>query len=246
MKLKNAITSRIKIMAELDIAERRLPQDGRIKLKLGRRQGDGLPRLRPADAVRREGRAAAPRQVQPAARHDQAGLRGSGRSKTSRRRSTSRTAWSWSPGPPVRGKTTTLYSALSELNKTTENISTAEDPVEFNLAGHQPGADARGDRAQLRRGPALLPAPGPGHHHGRRDPRLRDGGNRRSRPRSPATWCSPRCTPTTPRRPINRLLNMGIEPFLVASAVNLIMAQRLARRVCADCKEPEEVPNPRC
>ncbi len=57
MKLKNAITSRLKIMAELDIAERRLPQDGRIKLKLGKRQGDGLPRLGAADAVRREDRA---------------------------------------------------------------------------------------------------------------------------------------------------------------------------------------------
>ena len=77
MKLKSAIISRLKIMADLDIAERRLPQDGRIKLKLGERQGDGLPRLRLPDALRREGRAAAPRQVEPPARHDQAGLRAS-------------------------------------------------------------------------------------------------------------------------------------------------------------------------
>jgi hypothetical protein len=76
LKLKNAITSRLKIMSQLDIAERRLPQDGRIKLKLGKGREMDYRVSVPADAVRREDRAAAPRQGEPAARHDEAGLRG--------------------------------------------------------------------------------------------------------------------------------------------------------------------------
>ena len=135
LKLKNAIISRIKIMASLDIAERRLPQDGRIKLKLGKGTRDGLPRLGAADALGREGRHAAARQGQPAARHDQARLRRRSRSRTSSGPSTSPGAWCSSPGPTGSGKTTTLYSALSELNKIAHNISTAEDPVEYNLHG---------------------------------------------------------------------------------------------------------------
>ena len=117
LKLKNAIVSRLKIMSQLDIAERRLPQDGRIKLKLGKGTRDGLPRQRPARRLGREDRHAAPRQGQPAARHDQARLR--------RRTRSSDFMWAidqpWGmvlvTGPTGSGKTTTLYSALSELNK---------------------------------------------------------------------------------------------------------------------------------
>ena len=89
-------------------------------------------------------------------------------------------------------------------------------PVEFNLHGHQPGADARGHRAQLRGRAALLPAPGPRHHHGRRDPRLRD---RRDRGQGGAHRPPGALDAAHQRRavaPINRLLNMGVEPFLVA------------------------------
>ena len=166
MKLKNAITSRVKIMSELDIAERRLPQDGRIKLKMGRGKEmdfrvSVLPTLFGEKIVLRLldksnlqldmtklGFEQPQLDVFKKAIHQPYGM-------------------VLVTGPTGSGKTTTLYSALSELNKVSENLSTAEDPVEFNLAGHQPGADARGDRAELRGGSALLPAPGPGHHHGR-------------------------------------------------------------------------------
>ncbi len=95
MKLRNAITSRLKIMAQLDISERRLPQDGRIKIKMRRRQGDGLPRQRLPHALRREDRDAPARQVEPPARHDQARASRPSRSSGSRRPSTGPTAWCW-------------------------------------------------------------------------------------------------------------------------------------------------------
>ena len=84
------------------------------------------------------------------------------------------TAWCWSPGRPGRARRPRCTRRCPSSTRSTTNISTAEDPVEYNLARHQPGADARGHRPQLRRRPALVPAPGPRHHHGRRDSRLRD------------------------------------------------------------------------
>ena len=81
-------------------------------------------------------------------------------------------------GPTGSGKTNTLYSSIAKINTPETNIMTAEDPVEFNLRRHQPGAGAREHRPELRRRAALLPAPGPEHHPGRRNPRLRDRGNR--------------------------------------------------------------------
>ncbi len=88
--------------------------------------------------------------------------------------------------------------ALSDLNKTSHNNLHRRGSRRVQPPRHQPGADARRDRAQLRRGAPLLPPAGPGHPHGRRDPRLRDRRDPRSRRRSRATWCSPPCTPTTP------------------------------------------------
>ncbi len=95
LKLKNPLISRVKIMAALDIAERRLPQDGRIKLKLPGAQGDGFPRFGAPDDLRREGRLTLARQVEPAARHDEARLRGDGARRFQGSDLQAATGWCW-------------------------------------------------------------------------------------------------------------------------------------------------------
>ncbi len=240
LKLKNAITSRIKIMAELDIAERRLPQDGRIKIKLGGGQDmdyrvSVLPTLFGEKVVLRL--------------LDKSNLQ------------LDMTKLGYEPdalhyfkeaihkpfgmvlvtGPTGSGKTVSLYSALGELNKTTENISTAEDPVEFNFAGinqvqmHEDiGLNfAAALRSFLRQDPDIIMIG-----------EIRDFETAEIAIKAALTGHMVLSTLHTNDAPatINRLLNMGVEPFLVASAVNLITAQRLARRVCSECKEPEEIP----
>ena len=240
MKLKNAITSRIKIMAELDIAERRLPQDGRIKIKLGGGRDmdyrvSCLPTLFGEKIVLRL--------------LDKSNLQ------------TDLTKLGYEPealahfkreihkpfgmvlvtGPTGSGKTVSLYSALAELNKVTENISTAEDPVEFNFAGinqvqmHEDiGLNfAAALRSFLRQDPDIIMIG-----------EIRDFETAEIAVKAALTGHLVLSTLHTNDAPatINRLLNMGIEPFLVASAVNLITAQRLARRVCGECKEKEEIP----
>lgn len=240
LKLKNAITSRIKIMAELDIAERRLPQDGRIKIKLGGGQDmdyrvSVLPTLFGEKVVLRL--------------LDKSNLQ------------LDMTKLGYEPdalhhfkeaihkpfgmvlvtGPTGSGKTVSLYSALGELNKTTENISTAEDPVEFNFAGinqvqmHEDiGLNfAAALRSFLRQDPDIIMIG-----------EIRDFETAEIAIKAALTGHLVLSTLHTNDAPatINRLLNMGVEPFLVASAVNLITAQRLARRVCSECKEPEEIP----
>jgi type IV pilus assembly protein PilB len=240
MKLKNAITSRIKIMSELDIAERRLPQDGRIKIKLGGGKDmdfrvSVLPTLFGEKIVMRL--------------LDKSNLQ------------LDMTKLGYEPdalahfqkeihkpfgmvlvtGPTGSGKTVSLYSALSELNKITENICTAEDPVEFNFAGinqvqmHEDiGLNfAAALRSFLRQDPDIIMIG-----------EIRDFETAEIGVKAALTGHLVLSTLHTNDAPstINRLLNMGIEPFLVASAVNLITAQRLARRVCAECKEVEEIP----
>lgn len=240
MKLKNAITSRIKIMAELDISERRLPQDGRIKIKLGGGKDmdyrvSCLPTLFGEKIVLRL--------------LDKSNLQ------------TDLTKLGYEPealayfqreihkpfgmvlvtGPTGSGKTVSLYSALSELNKVTENISTAEDPVEFNFAGinqvqmHEDiGLNfAAALRSFLRQDPDIIMIG-----------EIRDFETAEIAVKAALTGHLVLSTLHTNDAPatINRLLNMGIEPFLVASAVNLITAQRLARRVCGECKEKEDIP----
>lgn len=240
LKLKNAITSRIKIMSELDIAERRLPQDGRIKIKLGGGKDmdfrvSVLPTLFGEKIVLRlldksnlqldmsklgyehEALAHFQREI-----HKPFGM-------------------VLVTGPTGSGKTVSLYSALSELNKVTENISTAEDPVEFNFAGinqvqmHEDiGLNfAAALRAFLRQDPDVIMIG-----------EIRDFETAEIGVKAALTGHLVLSTLHTNDAPstINRLLNMGIEPFLVASAVNLISAQRLARRVCSECKIVEEVP----
>ena len=110
-----------------------------------------------------------------------------------------------------------LRRAATSSTRPSSNIITIEDPVEYQLDGiNQIQVNAE-DRPDVRHRPALDPARRPRRHHGRRDPRPRDRADRRSRRRSPATSCSRRCTPTTRRAPITRLIDMGVEPFLVAS-----------------------------
>jgi type IV pilus assembly protein PilB len=137
-------------------------------------------------------------------------------------------------GPTGSGKTTTLYSALSELNQTSENLSTAEDPVEFNLGGinqvqmHEDiGLNfAAALRSFLRQDPDIIMVG-----------EIRDFETAEISVKAALTGHMVLSTLHTNDAPstINRLLNMGIEPFLVSSAVNCIVAQRLARRICAEC-----------
>ncbi len=237
-KLKNAITSRLKIMATMDIAERRLPQDGRIKIKMGRNQEmdyrvNCLPTLFGEKVVLRL-------------------LDKSNLQLDMTKLGYEEKALEWFKkeihkpfgmvlvtGPTGSGKTVSLYSALSELNGTTENISTAEDPVEFNFAGinqvqmhEEIGLNfAAALRAFLRQDPDIIMIG-----------EIRDFETAEIGVKAALTGHMVLSTLHTNDAPstVNRLLNMGIEPFLVASAVNLISAQRLGRRVCSECKEPEK------
>ncbi len=241
LKLKAAITSRIKIMSQLDIAERRLPQDGRIKLKLGKgREMDYrvscLPTLFGEKIVLRlldKGSLQLDMtklgfETKPLALF-----------KTAIRKPYGMVLVT---GPTGSGKTTTLYSALSELNKSTVNISTAEDPVEYNLHGinqvqmHDDiGLNfAAGLRAFLRQDPDIIMVG-----------EIRDFETAEISVKAALTGHLVLSTLHTNDAPstVSRLLNMGIEPFLVTASVNLILAQRLARRICADCKTPIEVPD---
>jgi len=235
MKLKNALTSRLKIMSELDIAERRLPQDGRIKLKMGRgREMDFrvsvLPTLFGEKVVLRLldksnlqldmtklGFETEQLDVFKECIHQPFGM-------------------VLVTGPTGSGKTTTLYSALSELNQTSENLSTAEDPVEFNLTGinqvqmHEDiGLNfAAALRSFLRQDPDIIMVG-----------EIRDFETAEIAVKAALTGHMVLSTLHTNDAPstVNRLLNMGIEPFLVSSSVNCIVAQRLARRICDECRE---------
>ncbi|MEX2209115.1 MAG: type IV-A pilus assembly ATPase PilB [Myxococcota bacterium] len=236
-KLRNPLTSRMKIMADLDIAERRLPQDGRIKLKLGKsREMDYrvsvLPTLFGEKIVMRlldKGNLQLDMTKLGFEEPQLADF------KTSIHQPFGMVLVT---GPTGSGKTTTLYSALSELNKTSENISTAEDPVEFNLTGinqvqmkEDIGLNfAAALRAFLRQDPDIIMVG-----------EIRDFETAEIAIKAALTGHMVLSTLHTNDAPstINRLLNMGIEPFLVASSVNCIVAQRLARRVCPDCKQDD-------
>ncbi len=234
MKLKNAIVSRIKIMSQLDIAERRLPQDGRIKLKLGQNKEmdyrvSVLPTLFGEKVVLRL--------------LDKSNLQLDmtklGFEVKALKDFMGAIHRPWGivlvTGPTGSGKTTTLYSALSELNKISENISTAEDPVEFNLMGinqvqmHDDiGLNfAASLRSFLRQDPDIIMVG-----------EIRDYETAEIAIKAALTGHLVLSTLHTNDAPstVNRLLNMGIEPFLVSSSCNLILAQRLARKICKDCK----------
>jgi type IV pilus assembly protein PilB len=239
IQLKNAVASRVKIMSKLDIAERRLPQDGRIKLKLGEGKEmdyrvSCLPTLFGEKIVLRL------------------------LDKSNLQLDMTKLGFEPAPladfkkmihmpygmvlvtGPTGSGKTTTLYSALAELNKVTENISTAEDPVEFNLSGINQSQmmDSIGFnfaaalRSFLRQDPDIIMVG-----------EIRDFETAEIAVKAALTGHMVLSTLHTNDAPstISRLLNMGIEPFLVTASVNLILAQRLGRKVCNNCKELMEI-----
>jgi type IV pilus assembly protein PilB len=239
LKLRTPLASRLKIMASLDIAERRLPQDGRIKLKMGKGQEmdyrvSVLPTIYGEKIVLRlldksnlqldmTKLGFEPDQLKDfmEAIHKPFGM-------------------VLVTGPTGSGKTTTLYSALSDLNKTADNISTAEDPVEFNFAGinqvqmkEEIGLTfAAALRSFLRQDPDIIMVG-----------EIRDYETAEIGVKAALTGHLVLSTLHTNDAPstVTRLLNMGIEPFLVASSLNLIVAQRLARRVCKECGEPVAV-----
>ncbi len=236
LKLKNAIVSRIKIMSSLDIAERRLPQDGRIKMKLGKgREMDYrvsvLPTLWGEKIVMRLLDKSNLQLDMTKLGFDAAPL----------------ADFKWAinqpwgmvlvTGPTGSGKTTTLYSALSELNKPDTNICTAEDPVEYNLHGinqvqmhDEVGLNfAAALRSFLRQDPDIIMVG-----------EIRDFETAEIAVKAALTGHFVLSTLHTNDAPatISRLLNMGVEPFLITASVNLVLAQRLARKVCAECKQP--------
>jgi type IV pilus assembly protein PilB len=239
LKLKNAITSRIKVMAALDIAERRLPQDGRIKLKFGPGQDmdfrvSVLPTIFGEKIVLRLLDKSNLQLDMTKLGFEELAL------KDFKEAIYKPFGMVLVTGPTGSGKTTTLYSALSELNKIVSNISTAEDPVEYNLVGInqvQINEDiglnfANALRAFLRQDPDIIMVG-----------EVRDFETAEIAIKAALTGHLVLSTLHTNDAPstINRLLNMGIEPFLVASSVNIVLAQRLARVICMGCKEPVEV-----
>jgi type IV pilus assembly protein PilB len=240
LKLKNAITSRLKIMAELDIAERRLPQDGRIKIKMGGGKDmdfrvSVLPTLFGEKVVLRLLDKSSLQLDMTKLGYEPEAL------EHFKKEIHKPFGMVLVTGPTGSGKTVSLYSALSDLNKTSENISTAEDPVEFNFAGinqvqmHEDiGLNfAAALRSFLRQDPDIIMIG-----------EIRDFETAEIAVKAALTGHMVLSTLHTNDAPatINRLLNMGVEPFLVASAVNLITAQRLARRICSECKVLEEIP----
>jgi len=234
VKIKNALTSRVKIMSKLDIAERRLPQDGRIKLKLGKKREidfrvSTLPCLFGEKTVLRI--------------LDKANLQVDmtklGFEKDQLHDFLEAIEKPYGmvlvTGPTGSGKTTTLYSALNHLNKPGINIMTAEDPVEYNFHGinqvqvrEEIGLTfASALRSFLRQDHDIIMVG-----------EIRDFETAEIAVKAALTGHLVLSTLHTNDAPstITRLLNMGIEPFLVSSSVILILAQRLARKVCDNCK----------
>ena len=237
LSMRDAIVSRIKILAKLDISERRVPQDGRIKLRLSKAKAvdfrvSVLPTLFGEKVVMRL-------------------LDPSSLMLDMTKLGYSRQALKWFKdaihkpygmvlvtGPTGSGKTVSLYSAIAELNRPEINISTAEDPVEFNFMGINQvnvnpdvGLDFPAAlRAFLRQDPDVILIG-----------EIRDRETAEIGIKAALTGHLVLATLHTNDAPstVVRLVNMGIEHFLVGSAVNLVSAQRLARRICTNCKEPD-------
>jgi type IV pilus assembly protein PilB len=243
LKFRDPIASRVKIMAKLDIAEKRLPQDGRIKIRFndaGRAKEidfrvSCLPTLFGEKIVLRL-------LDRDKLMLDMTKLGFESESLVRFEEAISR-PWGMVlvTGPTGSGKTNTLYSSISKLNTADTNIMTAEDPVEFNLPGI--------NQVQIREGIGLNFAAAL-RAFLRQDPNIilvgeiRDFETAEIGIKAALTGHLVLSTLHTNDAPstISRLMNMGIEPFLVASSVNLICAQRLVRRVCKACAEPQAVP----
>jgi len=243
LKLKDAITSRLKIMSKLDISEKRLPQDGRIMLKMnigGRKKQldfrvSTLPTLWGEKIVLRLLDKENLRldmtklgfEPESLVKFEKAILKPYGMVLVT--------------GPTGSGKTNTLYSSIARLNQPDTNIMTAEDPVEFQLQGvnqvqmkEQIGLNfAAALRSFLRQDPNIILVG-----------EIRDFETAEIAIKAALTGHLVLSTLHTNGAPetITRLMNMGIEPFLVATSVHLICAQRLVRRICKDCIEPIDVP----
>ena len=238
MKFRDAITSRIKIMSKLDIAEKRLPQDGRIKIRFGDGEGGTkeidfrvsiLPTLFGEKIVMRL-------LDKDKLMLDMTKL---GFESDSLRKLETAISKPWGmvlvTGPTGSGKTNTLYSSIAKINTPETNIMTAEDPVEFNLVGvnqvqvrENIGLNfAAALRSFLRQDPNIILVG-----------EIRDFETAEIAVKASLTGHLVLSTLHTNDAPstISRLMNMGIEPFLVASSVNLICAQRLVRRLCSECK----------
>jgi type IV pilus assembly protein PilB len=243
LKLKDAITSRIKIMSKLDISEKRLPQDGRIMLKYMR---DGKKKdldFRVSTVPTIHGEKIVLRLLDKEnLRLDMTKLGFEQKSLTMFERQILKPyGMVLVTGPTGSGKTNTLYSSIARLNTVETNIMTAEDPVEFQLSGvnqvqmkDQIGLNfATALRAFLRQDPNIILVG-----------EIRDFETAEIAVKAALTGHLVLSTLHTNDAPstISRLMNMGIEPFLVATSVNLICAQRLVRRVCVGCKEELEVP----
>lgn len=238
VKMRSAITSRLKIMAELDIAERRVPQDGRIKIRLAKKTIDlrvsTLPTIFGEKIVMRILDKSNLALDLTKLGFEQTALDGFIRAIESPYGMVLVT------GPTGSGKTTTLYSALSRINTMDTNIMTAEDPVEYNLEGinqvnvnNQVGLNfAAALKAFLRQDPNIVMVG-----------EIRDKDTGAIAIKAALTGHLVLSTLHTNDAPstINRMVDMGIEPFLVASSTNLILAQRLVRRLCQKCKEPIEL-----
>ena len=144
-------------------------------------------------------------------------------------------------GPTGSGKTTTLYSTLKSLATPEVNVCTIEDPIEMIEPAFNQMQVQRGIDLGLRRGRAHADAPGPGHHHGGRDPRPRDRRDGGAGRRSPATSCSPRCTPTTRRARSRACSSSACPAYLLNATLIGVMAQRLVRTLCPHCKQTVEL-----
>jgi type IV pilus assembly protein PilB len=237
MKFRDAITSRIKIMSKLDIAEKRLPQDDRIKIRFADNGTTKEIDFRVSCLPTLFGEKIVLRLLdKDKLMLDMTKL---GFESESLRKLETAIAKPWGmvlvTGPTGSGKTNTLYSSIAKINTSETNIMTAEDPVEFNLVGV--------NQVQVRENIGLNFAAAL-RSFLRQDPNIilvgevRDFETAEIAVKAALTGHLVLSTLHTNDAPstINRLMNMGIEPFLVASSVNLICAQRLVRRICSNCK----------
>jgi type IV pilus assembly protein PilB len=245
MKFRDAIASRLKIMAKLDIAEKRLPQDGRIKIRFSDNGSQKEIDFRVSVLPTLFGEKIVMRLLDKDKLMLDMTKLGFEQESLTKFEAAILRPWGMVlvTGPTGSGKTNTLYSSISKVNTPETNIMTAEDPVEFNLVGV--------NQVQIRENIGLNFAAAL-RSFLRQDPNIilvgeiRDFETAEIAVKAALTGHLVLSTLHTNDAPstINRLMNMGIEPFLVASSVHLICAQRLVRRVCSSCKKPQPTPPP--
>jgi type IV pilus assembly protein PilB len=244
LRLRDAVTSRIKIMARLDIAEKRLPQDGRIKVRFTDRSRAREVDFRVSCLPTLFGEKVVLRLLDPEAIRLDLGCLGFEAEALERFRRAIRRPWGLVlvTGPTGSGKTSTLYSALGEISRPGINVLTVEDPVEFNLPGINQVqvrdliglSFAAALRAFLRQDPDVILVG-----------EIRDAETASIAVKAALTGHLVLSTLHTndAASTVNRLVNMGVEPYLVAGSLNLLCAQRLVRRVCDRCQIPSAIPH---